>query len=416
MTASPPVQRRSGRSLVTLPDGTVRPEVLADPYALYAQLRAEAPVHFDPGVGGWLVSRYDDVRALALDERLLASRSRSFFRSLPAGERTRFELFARMREAMLLYLDGPPHARVRRAVAAAVHDAVAALVPARVEHHAEALVERIAATDGEVDLVAALAAPLPRLVLADLLGLPNDEAATMVRQSMAISAVMGGVIRADRVEQAEHALGELGPRLLALAAEAAPPGILAALRDAVEAGELGEDELVGSAVALSVAGHETTTNLIANAIIALADNPSAAEIVRRSEAGARSVVDEVLRFDAPVQIAARETAVDLDVGDVTIPAGERVVLLWGSANRDPERFEHPDRFEPGRPDHLATLSFGIGPHRCPGSGLARTEAELALRTLLRVCGSFRVAREPARRSSFTFRGPSALPAYLGAAA
>ena len=278
-------------SLIALADGSVRPEVLADPYRIYAKLRTETPVIFDQGVNAWLVSRYDDVRALALDTRLAARRSQSYFRALAPEERARFELFARTREAMLFYLDGPTHARIRRAVAGALHESVAALGPALVVRHAEALVERIATSgDVEVDLVRDLAEPLPRLVLSDLLGLPEDEAEAIYRQSVAYNSALGGVIGARHVEQAEQALRELRPRLLALAADPAPGSILAPLRDAVDAHDLTEDELVASAVVLVAAGHETTTGLIANALVALARNPERAgrgRIQRRGEAALR---------------------------------------------------------------------------------------------------------------------------------
>jgi cytochrome P450 len=395
-------------SLIALADRSVRPEVLADPYRVYAKLRAQTPVTFDGGVNAWLVSRYDDVRALALDQRLQAGRSQSYFRSLPARERTRFELFGRTREAMLFYLDGPAHARVRLAVAGALHEAVAALGPALVKRHVEALVDRIAASRGEIDLVRDLAEPLPRLVLSDLLGLPDGEAATIYRQSVAYNSSLGGVIATRHVEQAEGALRELRPRLLAIADDAEPASILAALRAAVDAGDLTEDELVASAVALVAAGHETTTSLIANAFVALARNPSAQALVDSSETATRRVVDEVLRFEPPIQLTAREAGEELQIEGQTIRRGDRVLLLLASANRDPSRFERPDAFEPGRAERLAALSFGIGPHHCPGAGLARTQAEVAVRVLLHAVGSIRLSHEPAWKNSFTFRGPASV--------
>ena len=401
-------------SLIVLADGSVRPEVLADPYALYAKLRAQTPAVFDSGVNAWLVSRYDDVRGLALDERLRARRSQSYVRALAPGERARFELFRRTRDAMILFLDGPTHTRVRRAVAGAVHASVAALGPALVKRHVAALVDRIATSPGEIDLVRDLAEPLPRLVLSGLLGLPlSEEATTLYRQSLAFNSSFGGAITIRRVEAAERALRELRPPMLAIATDPAPGSILASLRTAVDAGELTEDELVASAVALVAAGHETTTHLVANTFVALAGNPAAQALAGSSDAAARSVVDEVLRFEPSIQLTAREAGQDLEVAGQTIRRGDRVLLLLASANRDPARFDRPDSFEPGRADRLSALSFGIGPHRCPGSGLARTQAEIALRALLDAVGSIRLAEEPIWKDSFTFRGPVALPAHAG---
>lgn len=403
-------------SLVALPDGSVRPEVLANPYPLYAQLRADTPVVFDPGVNGWLVSRYDDVRALALDERLLARRSQSYFRGLPPHERTRFPRFRLIRNAMLVYMDGPAHARVRRVVAGALQRSVAALGPTLVLRHVEALVAQIATSQRRVDLVRDLAEPLPRMVLTDLLGLPHDEAAEIYQQSVAFNTALGGVIDTRRVKTAEQALRKLRPSLSRLAMDPLPGSILAALRSAVRAGDLTDDELVASAVMLVAAGHETTTNLIANTLVTLARNPTAQALVTSGDAAARQVVDEVLRFDAPVQITAREASEDLEVGHETISGGDRVVLLLGSANRDPVTFHCPDAFNPGRPERLAALSFGVGPHHCPGSSLARMQAEMAVRALLDAVGPIRLSHEPIWKNSFTFRGPVALVAHVGTGA
>jgi cytochrome P450 len=132
-----------------------------------------------------------------------------------------------------------------------------------------------------------------------------------------------------------------------------------------------------------------------------------------SDAGARSVVDEVLRFEPSIQLIARQAAQDVEVADRRIGRGDRVLLLLASANRDPARFERPDEFAPGRADRLSALGFGIGPHHCPGSGLARTEAAVAVRALLNAVGAVRLAREPCWKNSFTFRGPVAVVAQLG---
>jgi cytochrome P450 len=395
-------------SLIGRPDGTIHPEVLADPYPLYARLRAESPVLFDRGLNGWLVSRYADVRALALDERVLARRSQSYFSALTPEERTRYPVFLGIRDAMVFYLDGPRHARIRRAVARALHRSVGELGPALVARHAATLVAGIARSGGEADLVRDLAEPLPRLVLADVIGLPAGDAPRVYERSLAYSAAMGGVIRTSVVEAAEAAASELRPRLLALAAEAASGSALAPLRDAGEAGDLSEDELVAAVMALVTAGHETTTNLIANALLALARAPDMQALARSSAAATSRVVDEVLRFDAPVQMTAREAGEDLDVGGEVIPGGDRVVLLFGSAGRDPEAFSRPDAFDPDRSDRSAALSFGVGSHQCLGSRLARMQAETAIGVLLDAVGRIELRREPPRKASFTFRGPAAL--------
>jgi cytochrome P450 len=248
-------------------------------------------------------------------------------------------------------------------------------------------------------------------VLTDLLGLPHDEAAKIYQQSVAFNTVLAGVIDARRVENAERALRELRPSLSRLAVDPPPRSILARLRSAVVTGDLTEDELVASAVTLVAAGHETTTNLIANTLVALAGNPSVQDLAISSDVAAGRVVDEVLRFDAPVQLTAREASEDLVVAHEAISHGDRVVLLWGSANRDPATFQCPDAFDPGRPERLSALSFGVGPHHCPGSGLARMQAAMAVRALLQAVGPIRLSQEPSWRNSFAFRGPATLIAH-----
>lgn len=395
-------------SRIALPDGSVRADVLADPYELYAGLREHAPVVFDSGVNGWLVSRYDDVRASALDERLLARRSSSYYRGLPAHERSRFPLFRRTRDSMLLYQDGSIHVRIRRAVARALHSSVSELGTALVARHVGELIARISDSRGDVDLVQGLAEPLPRLVLTGLLGLPPEEGESIYRQSVAINAALGGVISPHRVEQAEEALRVLRPRLSALAAEPPSGSVLGPLREAVREGELSEDELVASAVVLVTAGHETTTNLIGNTLIALGRNPDIQTLIVNKSIQIRNVVNEALRFEAPVQMTAREAREDLVIGQQPIKRGARVVLLWGSANRDPAAFLRPNAFDPRGPERLSALSFGVGPHHCLGARLARMQAEMAVRSLLDAVGPIRITQEPIWKNNFSFRGPVSL--------
>ena len=278
---------------------------------------------------------------------------------------------------MIFYLDGPAHARVRRAVAGAVHASVAALGPALVARHAAALVDRIATSRGEIDLVRDLAEPLPRLVLCDLLGLPHGEAATIYRQSVAFNTSLGGPITTRRVEAADRALRELRPRLLALATDPAPGSILASLRAAVDAGDLTEDELVASAVAMVAAGHETTTHLIANTCVALARNPAAAgpaELERRGGTQRRRRGPAVRAVDPADGTRSRRRTWRSRVRPSAAANGS--CCSWRSANRDPVEVRTPRRVRarasraPVRAElrHRPAPLPGIGPRPHAGRG------------------------------------------------
>ncbi|MGW7273102.1 cytochrome P450 family protein [Streptomyces sp. NPDC054864] len=370
----------------------------ADPYAAFRALRSRGPVHhvrFPTGDESWLVVGHEEVRAAFADPRLLNDVRHS----------ADFEddgLYAVGRN--MLQVDPPDHTRLRTLVAREfTARRVQALRP-RIEEASAALLDAVAA-DGRADLVAAYAYPLPLTIICELLGVPDLD-------RPAFRAWSTKVVTLDEPEESARASQEMGAYLAGLAEEkrqlrdAAESDLLHALvrahdgggagagggaRAEGEAGEgsgvdrLTPEELLGMAFLLLVAGHETTVNLIANAVHLLLGHPEQLAALRADPELLKGAVEETLRFESPAPAGTyRYAAEPLTLGGADIPAGARVVLSIAAANRDPARFPDPDRFDIHRDpaETRAHLAFGHGLHHCLGAPLARLEATLALRILL----------------------------------
>jgi cytochrome P450 len=377
------------------------PEYLANPYPFYARLRAEAPVAFiEPR---WILTRYEDVATIlrnpvfgrgGYDDIIL----RAF------GPGPLHASFTRW----MLFMDPPNHTRLRSL-------ATRAFTPRAVEQMRLAiqrLVDQLLDTverDGGGDLIASFAYPLPVLVICELLGVPPDDrdefrtwsdslgrALQLTRATPEI--VAAGNEAADRLTEyfrdlvAEHR-GQPHDDLL---------GALVVAED--EHGRLTEDELLATAVLLFFAGHETTVNLIGNGALHLLREPEQWQLLRDDPALARNAVEEVLRFDSPVQLVGRVALADAEIDGIPIAAGQMVTGMLGGANRDPARFPDPDRLDIRRAD-TQHLSFAAGAHYCLGAALARLEGEIAFTTLTRRFPTMRLATETLTwRQNLVLRG------------
>ncbi|MGY0064774.1 cytochrome P450 family protein [Streptomyces sp. LZ34] len=357
--------------------------LLEDPHAAYAELREAGPVHRISGPDGqpaWLVTRYDDVRRALADPRLSLDKSNA----LPGNFRG-FALPPAL-DANLLNMDPPDHTRVRRLVAKAFTPGRVERMREPVRRAADALLDAVEPA-GRADLIAAYAGPLPITVICDLLGVPP-------RDRRDFRAWSDALIAPDpaRPHLAKEAVGSMLRFYTGLiASKREEPGDdllsdLIAVRD--DAGDgaggdrLTEDELTSLAFLLLLAGYENVTHLIGSAVLALLDHPPLLRELRERPAGIAAAVEEFARHDGPGPLAIRRFPLeDVEIGGVTVPAGETVLLSLASANRDPGHFKEPDRLDPnfGRLGHLA---FGHGIHYCLGAPLARLEAETALATLL----------------------------------
>ncbi|HUK06436.1 MAG TPA: cytochrome P450 [Stellaceae bacterium] len=392
-----------------------RPEWIADPFPIFARLRAEEPVHWNEVLGGWVLTRYRHVRQLLNDPRFSADRITPFRDHLAPDARAKVSELLKMLGLWAVFNDPPEHTR-RRALLnkAFTPRAVAALRPmiAAIVGH---LIDR-AAHGSEMDLIGDFAYPLPASVIAGMIGVPIDDLDRFKRWSDDIAAFVGSALASpDKRDRAERGMREIAEYFRAMIVEhrrSPRDDILSALIAAQEgSARLSEDEVVASSVLLLFAGHETTTNLIGNGMLALLRHPEAQAGLAADPDLAQSAVEEMLRYDGPTQAMTRiaREAVEIEPGLPSIAMGERVFVLLNSANRDGEIFQEPDRFDIRRGD-TRHISFGYGIHFCLGAPLARLEGEIAIRTLVqRLPGLALATREPEWSDSFVLRGVKALP-------
>ena len=386
-------------------------------YETFAQMRADDPVFCQPGIDGetliWFISRYEDVAAVLLDdERFVRDPALAFSAAeLQASAQGMPEAFAFIDQNML-NRDGDDHRRLRRLVTKAFTPRMVERLRPRIEEIAESLVDAVEPR-GEMDLVEEYAFPLPITVIAELLGIPVADRERFRRWS---NAVVTPALSADALAEFGGLMTEFVAYLRELfdrrRAEPRDDLISALLQVHDGADALSEEELFSMVVLLIVAGHETTVNLIANAVLALLEHPD--ELAALDDISA--AIEECLRYDGPVERALnRWAAVDVELGGHTIRRGDIVIVIIGSADRDPERFEDPDVLKLER-DEGKHLAFGLGSHYCLGAPLARLEGEIALSVLLRRLPALRLAvpREELRwRPVPLFRSLVALPIAWG---
>ena len=366
------------------------PPFKANPYPLYAQLRAQAPVHharLSDGREPWLVTRYDDAARVLKDARFAKDRRNVV--PPPAPPRVPFvsliRPLLRPLEFNLLDQDPPDHSRLR----GLVHKAFSPRLVEQLRQRIESLTERLLdAVEGarRFDLVSAYALPIPSVVIADLLGVPASDRHRFHRWSSRMVAISSG---RDMLLALPSAMLFLRYARQLAAYRRRQPGddLVSALVQAEEAGDrLSSDELVSMIVLLLIAGHETTVNLIACGTLALLEYPDQLERLRQAPALMGPAVEELLRYTSPVQVATERYALDdVDVSGTIIPRGGLTLVLIGSANHDERVFSRPDELDLARsPGSNAHLAFGQGIHYCLGAPLARLEGQIAFSTLLRL--------------------------------
>jgi cytochrome P450 len=389
----------------------------ADPPAVYARLRAENPVHRSP-LGFWVFTRHADCLSMLRDKRF-SSDARNIDPASVSGLRRieepggpLGEVFAEM--APFLFRDPPDHTRLRGLVQKAFTPRVVDGLRGRITEVSHALVAE-ALERGSVDLVADLAYPLPVQIIVEMLGVPAEDHELFRTWSDAMARGLDPdfLLPPEAIE--ERLVGILSfvqyfVGLIERRREDPGDDLLSALIAAEEQGDvLSPGELVSSCILLLVAGHETTVNLIGGGALALLEHPDELERFRGDGALARSAVEEMLRYVSPVQLTGRIATEDIDVGGVTVGAGEFAMLLLGSANRDPDVFEDPDVFDVGRRDN-PNLGFGFGIHHCIGAPLARLETQIALTSLFeRASLVERVSDELAYKDNIVLRGLASLP-------
>ena len=390
------------------------PEIKANPHPLYARLRDEARVARVRlwGVGGWMLTRYDDVVAAMKDERLASDR-----RNAPTGHRPFTEkVLNRMTGPLnrsMLASDEPDHGRLR----GLVHQAFTARRVEQMRDRIGALTEELlnkVAARREMDIVRDLALPLPSTIIAEMLGLPaadrerfhhwSDAMLTLSSMNvLAIAGVAPTVLAFRRYIREQVRLRRRRPS----------DDLISGLLEAEESGQkLSEDEILAMIFLLLIAGHETTVNLIGNGMLALMEHPAERERLRAAPGLMPSAIEELLRYESPLELAnPRWTRCAVTLAGATIPAGEPVIMNLVAANRDPRQFERPDVLELARNPNRH-VAFGAGSHYCLGAFLARLEAQIVFTTLLERFPELRLAvpRDRLRwRNSFVLRGLESLP-------
>jgi cytochrome P450 len=391
------VREAKGVDAVELIDLT-DPAVIAEPYPHLARLRSTAPVAWHSGLGMWLATSHETCGAVLRDRRL----GRLFRMRTPEVD---WATFNWLHADSILDSEPPKHTRLRRLVAGAFGRGHVARLAPRIEELAEGLLDNLPES-GEFDVIAGFAEPLPVLVIAELLGVPEEDRGLLRPWSQAIVKMYEVGRTAEQEAAAQHACAEFAAYVDQLASQRAGEPRDDLLTDLVHARD-GSDrltprELVATAVLLLNAGHEASVNGFGNGLHSWLTSPEHPEVDIEDPAAVERLAEEFLRHDSPLHLFERTAKETADVAGLHLEPGEKVAALLGAANRDPAVFADPDRFDPGR-DPNPHLAFGAGIHFCIGAPLARLELQIALRALLRRHPRLQVVRAR-QRPTFVLRG------------
>jgi cytochrome P450 len=381
-----------------------------DPYPTYAALRAHDPVHAMPG--GVLLTRYDDVIAVYRDARASSDKKIEFKPKL--GDSPLYEHHT----TSLVFNDPPLHTRVRRLIMGALNQKAIARMEADVVRLVDTLLERMAAAR-EVNFIDAFAAEIPIEVIGNLLGVPRSDRGPLRGWSVAILSGLEPTLTPEMLERGNRAVSEFLDYLKTLVAERRrKPGdyetdVLTRLIQGEKDGErLSEKELYHQCIFLLNAGHETTTNLIGNGMWLLLTHPAELARLRADPALVPSAIEEMLRYEGPIQLNNRRLTAAMELGGKALAEGTSITIAIGGANRDPAQFPDADTFDVARKPNRH-VAFGQGDHACSGMNVARMEGRVAFGRLLARFPKIELVGEPERDRRIRFRGFRKLPIRLG---
>ncbi|AMW11913.1 cytochrome [Streptomyces qaidamensis] len=393
------------------------PAFLTDPYPVYAELRARGRVHWFEPTNQWLVPYHADVSALLRDRRLGRTYQHRFSheefgRAAPPPEH---EPFHTLNDHGMLDLEPPDHTRIRRLVSKAFTPRTVERLKPYVQGLADDLVSALVAKGGG-DLLADVAEPLPVAVIAEMLGIPESDRAPLRPWSADICGMYELKPSEDTAAKAVRASVEFSDYLRELiAARRKEPGedLISGLIAAHDEGDrLTEQEMISTCVLLLNAGHEATVNATVNGWYALFRNPSQLEALRADHTLVPSAIEELMRYDTPLQLFERWVLDEIEIDGTTIPRGAEIALLFGSANHDPAVFRNPSALDLTRADN-PHISFSAGIHYCIGAPLARIELAASMGALLERAPTLRLAAEPVRKPNFVIRGLEGLAVEIG---
>ena len=366
-------------------------QVRTDPYATYRQLRSVDPVHRMRLVDAWALTRYQDVEAVLRDHKRFANAGRILVETIPLS---------------LLDIDPPAHTRLRLLVSKAFTPRAVTRLHTRIQEITDRLLDAVAGKH-RFDLIAALGYPLPITIIAEMLGVRPRDMDRFEQWSHALALSVDPMLGRDQIQgikRAEQEAFAYFETIIADRRRQPRDDLVTALLTAEEAGDrLSHEELLSVMLLILVAGNETTRNLIGNGMLALLRNPDQLQRLRDHPELLDSAVDELLRYDSPVQLNGRSALEDVELGGKRIRAGEVVLSLIGAVNRDPEVFADPETLDIGR-QQKSHLSFGRGIHYCLGAPLALSEARIAFATVLKRFSSIRLALEPRHLKGVVLRG------------
>jgi cytochrome P450 len=393
------------------------PAVVADPYPLYRRLRTEDPVHWDPFLHAWVVTRYADVVTVL---HRFSARATPAPEQLQALGLSALIPVARVMVRQMLFMDAPAHARIRGLASQAFTPRRVARLRAHLQAIVDGLLDRVIGA-GRMDVLADFANPLPAIVSAEMLGLPSRDHGQLKTWSADFAEALGAFQhdpeRAVKILKATEEMIRYFEAAIREHRRHPGDGLLQAFLTAeIDGDRLSDDEVVANCIITMVGGQETTTNLIGNGILSLLRHPAEMARLARDPALVPCAVEELLRYESPSQQTTRMAPEDVRLGGRTIRQGQAVIAVMGAANRDPERFADPDRLDVGRADNRH-LAFGWSSHFCFGAPLARLEGQIAFATMLRRLAGLRLAPGPLEwRPHLALRGLRALPVRFGDAA
>ncbi|MCG6134396.1 MAG: cytochrome P450 [Nostoc sp. LLA-1] len=367
------------------------PEVLANPYPTYRRILLEEPVYWSDFLGGWYLMRYQDVAAAMQDKRMSAKRPP--ISKLPELEQQNIFPLLETLSKWMLFCDPPEHTRLRglfnKAFTPSIIGSMAERIQALVDELIDGVYER-----GNIDILHDLAYPMPAIVIAQMLGANYEDREQFKKWSSDLARFFGMFrMNTEILTSAKNSVREMKEyfRIILEERRCQPQDdLISSLIFAQKKENLVDDEeIISNCVFLTFAGHETTTNLIANGLLALLENPSQMQLLKDNPSLITTAVEEFLRYDSPVQRQARIAVTDLEIGGKQISQGQRIFLVIGAANRDPEQFLDPDKLDITRPEN-PHLAFGKGTHFCLGASLGRLEAQISIKTVIKRLSSLRL--------------------------
>ena len=390
------------------------PEVLADPYPLYHRLRTEDPVHWDPFLHAWVVTRYADVVTVLHD--FSANRTPTP-EQLTAMGLSALNPIAQVMVKQMLFLDAPAHTRIRSLASSAFSPGRVALLRSHIQEIVDSLLDAVQPI-GRMDVIADLANPMPAIVTAEMLGVPAADHVQLKEWSADFAEVLGNFQhnpdRAPRMLRSLEQMTAYFHDTIRRQRHQPREGLINVLATAeVQGDRLTEEEVIANCIVTMVGGQETTTNLIGNGILSLLRHPGELDRLRRDPSLIPSAVEELLRYESPSQHTARIAPDDVMLGGKLIRKRQAVIAVMGAANRDPERFSDPDRLDIDRKDNRH-VAFGWASHFCFGAPLARIEGQIAFETMLRRLPNLTLDPAPLIwRENLGLRGLTALPVTFG---